>query len=181
MSAAGTFRVHPKLMGVSQPKSSRLFWRCAAHNSRYPPPLQPPRRLLWNNSQCPSVVKLGAWSSYGELSGKFSIVRGFGFCHGLSRLSRCATHKWRPDAAAFPLQPERLGFCGRFELKTSVIPSFDRAGCISLQTELTVEPRLTGADQGPNCSPNVVPQLSSTAHAAIPSIFLIGSSPPRAG
>src|SRR5713226_1513590 len=45
----------------------------------------------------------------------------------------------------------RVGSCGRLELKMRLSPSLDRVGCMSSHAEFTVEPRLTGADHGPNC------------------------------
>src|SRR5258707_10204982 len=113
-STPGIFRVQPRLIGGSQPKSSRLFWRCAAHNSVRPLVLQPSGRALKKNTQCPSVVRLGELSSKGE----FSVVTFCGFCHGLSRLSRCETHRSVPPAPP-----------GRLDAKIRLKPSLDSVGC----------------------------------------------------
>src|SRR2546425_2094935 len=56
--------------------------------------------------------------------------------HGSSTLARCETYMSKP-----PSPP------GRLEAKYRLRPSFEIAGCWSLDAELMTGPRLTGADQ----------------------------------
>src|SRR5687767_2900893 len=98
----------------------------------------PPRRSLLKNSRWPSRERCGAASMPAVLIVPPRLTGG---PHAQSG-SPMSVHARRDTHRSFDPNPP-----GRFEAKYKLRPSFEISGVISANGELTVGPRLTGADQ----------------------------------